>query len=96
MQIAITNTDISSIANDAICIMAYDAQGREYTLLTPEGVIRTFSRATEARRFEAKVAAKGEINANLWSCRAPYGTEAWLIDGEEQRQIEDERWGWGH
>jgi wobble nucleotide-excising tRNase len=94
MKIKITHTDISSLEADAYVIMAYDAQGREYTLLTPEGDFCTFDRATTARRFEAKVAAKGAINADLWTCRAPYGTEAWLADGMELRAIEDEQAGW--
>lgn len=91
--INIIRTDISDIGDGTDCIMAYDSEGREYTLLTPDGDIRTFAYARDARRLEAKVAAKGQINADLWACRAPYGTLAWLIDGEEQRQIEDERWG---
>jgi len=94
MEIEITHTDIACISDDQVGIMAYDAQGREYVLLDSNGAFVTFNRATTARRFESTVAAKGKINADLWACRVPYGTEAWLIDGEEQRQIEDERGEW--
>jgi hypothetical protein len=91
MNVTITHTDITNVSDHDIlfAVVAYDAQGREYTLLEP-----MFERATDARRLEAVVAAAGVIDADQWACRAPYGTEAWLIDGCEQRQIEDEREGW--
>lgn len=75
-------------------IFAYDAQGREYILLNEKGDFRTFPDALRARRQEARVKSAGVIDADLWTCRAPYGSQAWLDDGEELRQIEDERYGW--
>ena len=36
----------------------------------------------------------GSIDPDLWNCYTPYGTNAWLLDGHEERQIEDERFGY--
>jgi hypothetical protein len=41
-----------------------------------------------------KVNERGIINADLWACHVPYGSDAWLLDGYEERQIEDERFGY--
>lgn len=96
--IKISDTDIGFVEEReeivGFTIYAYDAQGREYILLKEDGTFRTFPDALIARRQEARVKSLGVIDADLWTCRAPYGTEAWLIDGEEERQIEDERMGW--
>jgi len=47
-----------------------------------------------AEALLAKVKARGSVDVNLWICHAPYGTDAWLLDGNEERQIEDERFGY--
>ena len=62
-----------------------DAHGREYYLA--DAALALFA----AKDLAAKVNIKGEINADLWICHVPYGTDAWLLDGCEDRQIEDER-----
>lgn len=70
-------------------ITANDMQGRQYLL---RGVALPFLRA---QTLIAKIARAGEINVELWDCRTPYGTEAWLLDGCEEREMEDERFGYG-
>jgi hypothetical protein len=75
-------------------ILATDADGREYTLLDPHS-----GRPLDVPTFIGLVIARdateaGEIEAERWACRIPYGSNAWLIEGCEDRQIEDERWGW--
>lgn len=92
--IKIISTNIACIASERIGIMAYDKDGREYLLMNQDGGCVTFPRHTDACRFAKKVADKGEINLDLWSCRTPYGSSAWWIDGMEERQIEDERFGY--
>jgi hypothetical protein len=69
-------------------IACSDAQGRQYWLADATLPL------INARALAAKVNAKGEINADLWLCHVPYGTDAWLLDGHEDRQIEDERFGY--
>lgn len=69
-------------------VQAYDAQGREYTLANV--ALPLWS----AEALLAKVKARGSVDVDLWLCRAPYGTDAWLLDGCEDRWIEDERSGY--
>jgi hypothetical protein len=92
-HIAITVTDISK-TDEGFVIMAWDAQGREYILLSADSGFVTFQSPLDARRLVEKIKAKGLIDPAYWTCRAPYGSLAWDIDGEEERQIEDERNGW--
>ena len=74
-------------------VQAWDAKGREYTLGDATYPIRplSFDRATAVVE---KVKIAGKINRDLWSMRVPYGTDAWLEDGMEDRQIEDEKFGY--
>jgi len=69
-------------------IQAHDAEGREYYLANV--ALPLWS----AESLLAKVKARGSVDVNLWLCHAPYGTDAWLLDGNEERQIEDERFGY--
>lgn len=69
-------------------ITCSDSVGRQYYLKDA-----TMSRFM-ARALAAKVDAKGEINMDLWICHVPYGSVAWELEGHEQRQIEDERFGY--
>lgn len=74
-------------------VTARDADGREYLLLDENGTVRKMSFHTADCVCE-RVKAAGQIDVNFLSCRTPYGTTAWLIDGMEQRQIEDEKYPW--
>lgn len=74
-------------------VQASDADGREYTLGDEKFPLRPLPLHV-AQRVAEKVKAAGDIDENLWSCRVPYGTNAWLIDGMEERQIADERFGY--
>ncbi len=70
-------------------IVASDKEGREYTLdkvLTAEQAAKT---------YVAISLAEYKIDAGHWNMRIPYGTDAWLNDGMEERQIEDEKMGLG-
>lgn len=69
-------------------IMAADADGRQYFL---ENVAVSYIRAW---RLADKIKECGAINPDLWFCHVPYGTDAWMLDGMEARQIEDERYGY--
>lgn len=75
-----SNTDWTITCNDSV--------GRQYYL--EDATMSLFM----ARALAAKVNARGEINMDLWICHVPYGSEAWLLDGHELRQIEDERFGY--
>ena len=74
--------------------------GMDWTVTCGDNVGRQYYlRGAKMSRFMAraladKVNAKGEINADLWICYVPYGSVAWEIEGHEQRQIEDERFGY--
>ena len=81
-------------ANNGFGIMANDRDGREYVLLDSDGGYRVMSYVC-ADKVVAKIKAAGcVVSVEHWDVRAPYGTQAWLIDGMEQRQIEDERFGY--
>ena len=75
-------------------IMARDAQGYEYVLSDGDGFVRTMSYTKADMVLDAIKKAGNMINPDHWGVRAPYGTEAWLLDGMEDRQIEDERFGY--
>lgn len=89
----IKTASVASYGDGLWAIEAHDAAGREYTLLDQDGFVRTipYDRAVEVANA---VKAKGTIDGNLWSYRIPYGTAAWLSEGMEERQIEDERFGY--
>jgi hypothetical protein len=89
MQIKIENAEPYLNADaTSWTVTCNDAQGREYYLA--DATLELIN----ARALAAKVNAKGQINVDLWLCHVPYGTSAWLLDGCEQRQIEDERFGY--
>jgi len=75
-------------------IMAHDSDGREYVLLDSDGDYRVMSYVKADMVVDRIKAAGHMISLEHWSVRTPYGTQAWLIDGMEQRQIEDERFGY--
>jgi len=68
-------------------VTARDAQGRIFYLMNVALPLQ------KAISLSDRVRDRGEIDLNLWHVHIPYGTEAWLTDGMEQRQIEDEREG---
>ena len=84
-RIQVTDADVMPLDGECF-VQAYDADGREYTLLRP-------LTPGAALALAGKVRAAGSIDPALWDCRAPYGTAAWLADGMEERTIEDERYG---
>jgi hypothetical protein len=89
MQIAITNAQVCATHDgQAYTILAGDQDGRQYYLAE---VALPYRRAVD---LLGRVKQAREININLWHCHVPYGTAAWLIDGMEERQIEDERFGY--
>lgn len=96
MKVQVKNVSINFVEEGDLCgfaITANDAQGREYVLLGDDGLHRVMS-YTKADMVVDKIkAAKNLINLEHWDVRAPYGTDAWMLDGMELRQIEDERWG---
>ena len=69
-------------------VIAYDKDGRQFDLIDA-----AFS-YIRAEKLAAKVKERGSIDPNLWNCYTPYGTNAWLLDGNEERQLEDERFGY--
>lgn len=75
-------------------IMANDSDGREYVLLDSDGDHRVMSYVKADMVVDRIKAAGHMVSSEHWDVRAPYGTQAWLIDGMEQRQIEDERFGY--
>lgn len=86
MQVKIKNAaQYLNADGKAWTVTCNDDQGREYYLA--DATLTLFN----ARSLAAKVNDKGEINIDLWICNVPYGTDAWLLDGCEDRQIEDER-----
>ena len=67
-------------------IVGHDAEGREWTLMKP------LTAAEAAERYCVLTEASWQFEATEdWADRAPYGSSAWLNDGMEERQIEDER-----
>jgi hypothetical protein len=93
-RINIKSTDISffeDINGTAyFVVMAWDADGREYALGDATYPILPMP-FPKASKLKERVADRGSIDPDLWACRTPYGTNAWLLDGCEERQIEDER-----
>lgn len=94
MQIQLTSVYADcTVEGDALRfhVIGHDAQGREYV---HEATWERFLSAHVAEKIVNRVKAAGlVINLAHWDCRAPYGTEAWLIDGIEERAIEDEKAG---
>ena len=89
MQIAITNAQVY-VTHDGqgYTILANDKDGRRYYLADVELPLG------RAMHLLERVKLAGKINIDLWHCEVPYGTAAWLLDGMEERQIEDERFGY--
>lgn len=70
-------------------VIGHDRAGREYV---HEATWERFLLAHQASALVARIqAADMVIDLAHWDCRAPYGTEAWLADGMEERAIEDEK-----
>ena len=90
----LTNAYAAFFEDDRWVVQGADADGREYTLLDADNGIRLLA-GHEAQAVVVKIKQAGlRINSIFWSVRAPYGTRAWLIDGMEERQIEDECFGY--
>ena len=68
-------------------VMSYDAEGREYHH------DHDFYHWDDADALAKKVNDRGYINQDYWGCRVPYGSNAWISDGMEDRWIEDEKNG---
>ena len=85
---------IEHASHSGFGIMANDRFGYEYVLIDSDGDYRTMS-YVKADMIVDKIKAAGNmVSPEHWSVRAPYGTEAWLMDGMEDRQLEDERFGY--
>jgi hypothetical protein len=78
---------------DGWTVEACDKDGRIFCRCNPDASPLHMSKAI-ASGLAAKVKERGNINLAYWSCHVPYGSAAWLLDGCEQRQIEDERDGY--
>lgn len=68
---------------DAALIRGSDAQGREYiheAEFTMEGAARQYLAISEAAYV---------INDEYWTCRIPYGSDAWDADGMEATLYDD-------
>jgi hypothetical protein len=79
---------------DTWTVTGSDKYGYEYTICDEYHAFRALPFRAALKLVEAIKAAGCVINENHWLCRAPYGTEAWLMDGMEERDIEDERFGY--
>ena len=88
MKITATYIDIMRGDNDGeMLVRAGDKDGREYIFprtFTPAGAAEFYCRLTDAEY---------KIDTARWEMRIPYGSNAWLMDGMEERTIEDEKMG---
>lgn len=75
-------------------IMASDRDGYEYVLSDGDGWPRVMSYVKSDMVVSDIKRADCMINPEHWGIRAPYGTRAWMLDGMEEREIEDERFGY--
>ena len=89
-RITITSANVTSFEDGLWLVQAHDADGREYTLGDEKYPLLPLE-FSAASRVSDRVKEAGDIDPALWGCRAPYGTNAWIIDGMEEREIEDER-----
>lgn len=93
MRIKIKSADIGDGYRDGqFVVQAWDAEGREYTLMHGDTGIACFTHGG-ALKMALKVQQAGSIDPDFWSCRIPYGSVAWLLDGMEEQIIEDEKAG---
>ena len=83
-RVEIVNVLVSKF-EDEFLILAYDAEGREYTHAFVCGDTRE-----QVRPFAARVLARGNIDLRYWGCRTPYGSAAWDVDGMEATLMDDE------
>ena len=88
VKIKVDYAQVTMDFGDRWVVMVSDEQGREYSRSDVN-----FIEHDNAVAFRDRIKERGYLNAELWDCRVPYGTEAWLSDGMEQRTIEDERHG---
>jgi hypothetical protein len=72
---------------DKFVVEVSDNKGRCYTHYY------RFKSIHQAIKLAERVVEAGQIDPDHWDVYVPYGTEAWLDDGFEQRTIEDERDG---
>jgi hypothetical protein len=92
-RIKIKHADTGAVGCDGqFIVQAWDFEGREYTLLHGDHGIAHFT-AFGAIKTLTSVQQRGTIDPALWACRIPYGSAAWLLDGMEERTIEDEKMG---
>ena len=97
MKVKVKNIRVFVIENDAHIgygITANDRYGREYSLLDGDNGYRVMSYVKSEMVIDKIKAAGSMISMDHWAVHIPYGTEAWLMDGMEERQIEDERFGY--
>jgi hypothetical protein len=93
MTLAQITTATAFFDDDGWAVEARDKDGRIFYRSNPDASPLHMSKAI-ASGLAAKVKERGNINLAYWSCHVPYGSAAWLLDGYEQRQIEDERDGY--
>ena len=70
---------------EGFTVDCYDRDGRHYWHH------RMDLTATQAINLAVRVKEVGRVNLQHWYSRAVYGSRSWEIDGEEERQIADER-----
>jgi hypothetical protein len=97
MKVQVKNIQIFFIehaSHSGFGIMANDRFGYEYVLIDSDGDYRVMSYVKADMMVDNIKAAGNMVSPEHWSVRAPYGAEAWLMDGIENRQLEDERFGY--
>jgi hypothetical protein len=97
MKVQIKNVRIFFIDDQEFSgfgIQARDQDGREYYLLDEHGDYRVMSYYKADSVVDRIKAANHMVSLDQWLVRTPYGTNAWMIDNMEDRQIEDERYAY--
>lgn len=91
MKVKLKSVNIEPEA-EGFVVSGSDQDGRKYWLA--EGGSLLVLGYAEAAEIVRDIKDWGFlIDDAEWLVHAPYGTEAWLLDGQEQRQIEDEAFG---
>lgn len=88
LKVAVDWAEVSVDWDQRFVVVVADKEGREYT--RPDV---NFIDPEKAKTFAAKIEERGFLDGNLWNCRIPYGSNAWISDGMEERTYWDERNG---
>ncbi len=87
-KVVVEWAEVTTNWDNRFVVVVGDKEGREYTRQDVNFINRD-----RAVSFASKIEDRGYLDVNLWDCRIPYGSNAWISDGMEQRTIEDERNG---